>query len=115
MTIVALERVLFVNPLGDMGDRNIQGQTTIISNEAWLLEADFHHGKIGDVVAYQNKNQHDKGAEPRWEWYAAIPTANIKQYRLAGTLPAPVTLSHGEPQATPAPSPAHAGGSSAKS
>lgn len=102
MTTIALDRVSLVHPLGDMGDRSIQGISTVIASETWHIEADYHHGSVGDVTLYLNKNQHAKDALPHWEWYGAVPTANIKAYRLAGVLPSPAALPSvdGESQAT---------------
>lgn len=83
MTVQALARVALIHPLGDMGDRQIQGLSTVIANEEWHIEADYHRGTIGDVTLYRNTCVHIKGAKATWEWYAAIPVANIKVYRLA--------------------------------
>lgn len=88
--IVPLARVLFLHPLPDFGDRAHQGLSTVISNEEWHIETDLHHGRISDVVIYRNKNHHamsKPGVKADWEWYAGIPTANIKGYRLGGVLP----------------------------
>ena len=41
-----------------------------------------HHGRIGDVQVYRNTNFPRK-EDANWQWYAAVPTANIKAYRLA--------------------------------
>jgi hypothetical protein len=84
-----------------MGDRTVQGITTLIANEEWQLDTDYHRGSIGDVIVFRNTNVHAKGVEPNWEWYAAIPTANIKAYRLAGELPG---LTDGESQTQNPPS-----------
>ncbi len=91
MTTVALDRVQLVHPLGDMGDRNIQGISTAIAGDSWYLEADYHHGSIGDVNLYINTSAHVKDSTPTWKWYAAIPTANIKAYRIANGDPTPQT------------------------
>lgn len=86
-------------------------QTVCIANDEWHIEADFHHGNVGDVTLYRNTNVHVRGTPSNWEWYAAIPTANIKSYRMAGVLPSPSTKAtpvepqaeqqHGEPKAAP--------------
>jgi hypothetical protein len=97
--ITALSRVSFVSPLGDQGDRNIILQTLCIANEEWHIEADVHHGQIGDVHLYRNKNHHTKNADAEWQWYAAVPTANIKSYGLAGEQPEAKLLPNGESKA----------------
>jgi hypothetical protein len=94
MATVKLERVSLVNPMGDMGDRTIQGISTFIVGDEWQLEADFHRGTIGDVSVYRN-TAYPKGSEPTWQWYAGIPTANIKTYRLSE----PPKYDHGESKA----------------
>lgn len=116
MTIIALERVALINPVPDMGDRNIQGISTPISNAEWLLEADFSNGSIGDVTLYRNTSVNTKGAEPTWEWFAGIPAANIKAYKLAGELPKPATVkaSNGESQAKNPTAGAQGAGTAAK-
>lgn len=91
MATVALERVSLIHPLGDQGDRQVQGISTPISNEEWFIEADLHHGSIGDVTLYRNMTYPQK-IPPTWKWYAAIPTANIKSYRVAGELHGPGTI-----------------------
>lgn len=101
--IRALARVAFVNPLGDQGDRTVMLSTLCIANDEWHLEADFHHGNIGDVILYRNIDVNVKGAPANWQWYAAIPTANIKSYKLAGEMAPPsavaVEASHAEQKA----------------
>ncbi len=95
MATIALERVSLLNPLGDQGDRQIQGISTPIANDEWYLEADFHHGSIGDVTLFRN-TVYPRKEKPIWKWYAAIPTANIKSYRIAGKLPGPGTIDEPE-------------------
>jgi hypothetical protein len=92
MTIQALDRVALVHPLPDMGNRDIQGITTLIANREWQMVADYQRGTLGDVTIFRNTNvfaKNDDGSdkEPNWQWYAAVPTANIKSYRLGGDLP----------------------------
>lgn len=107
MSIVALARIALVNALPDFGDRNIQGLSTVIKNDEWHLETDFHHGSIGDVTLYHNKNFHVRGEAPRWEWYAAIPTANIKGYRLEGEVPPPSAMESDAESEAESPAQAH--------
>ena len=100
MAIVALKRVNFVEPLGSLGNSNdssTMAMSTAIASAEWLLEADFHHGTVGDVSLYRNINVLVKGAPTVWEWYAGIPTANIKAYTLIDP-PGPSTH---EPEAAP--------------
>lgn len=118
MTIVALERIALVNALGDMGDRQQQGLSTVIRGNHWHIEANYHHGAIGDANVYQNTNANTRDAEPNWKWYAAIPTANIKAYQLVDA-PPPSALTHteanGQPQTTTPANRAQGSGASAKS
>jgi hypothetical protein len=86
MATAKLDRVSLVHPMGDMGDRQIQGISTFIAGSEWQMETDFHRGTIGDVSVYRNMSFPNAG-DPNWQWYAGIPTANIKTYRLAGVLP----------------------------
>jgi hypothetical protein len=116
MTIVALERIALINALGDMGDRQQQGLSTVIRGNEWHIEANYHNGALGDAIVYQNKNANVKGAEPNWKWYAAIPAANIKAYQLAGDAPSPSAVTtNGQPQATNTTSRAQGSNASAKS
>lgn len=96
MANVRLDRVTLVHPMGDMGDRAIQGISTFIESDEWRMEANFHHGSVGDVSVFRNTS-FPSPVEPTWKWYAGVPTANIKTYRLAENLPELTT--YGEPKA----------------
>jgi hypothetical protein len=105
MATVALKRVNFVSPLGALGannDSSTMAMSTAIASAEWLIEADYHHGTVGDVSLYRNINLTIKDAKPEWQWYAGIPTANIKAYTLIEP-PLPSTLKSDEPEATPPP------------
>lgn len=115
MTLIALARVNYVQAIGDVGDRTNLGMSTAISNEEWHIEAPYENGSIGDVRVYRNTSVHIKGATANWQWYTAIPTANIKAYSPADP-PVATTLPDGKPKAQTAPARSAAGaGAGAKS
>jgi hypothetical protein len=99
MPIVALTRVNFANPPGDLGNRLTMAMSTCISNDEWHIEADYTNGAIGDVSLYRNTKATTPKEPPNWVWYGAIPTANIKGYTIK-TPPAPSAAYTNEPQAT---------------
>ena len=80
--IVTLERVTLIHPLGDLGDRNIQGISTAIESNDWHIEAVMRDGEARDVLLYRNIVSHIKDAEPDWRYHCSIPTANIKAFKL---------------------------------
>lgn len=104
MPIVALNRVNCRDALGDLGDRYSSNiQSCVIANEEWHIEANYHFGSIGDVSVYRNMNANKKNLPDNWQWYGAIPTANIKSYSLMepAAPQALPTATPVEPQAAP--------------
>lgn len=95
-----LQQVWLVNAIGI--DRTALSMSSPMSAGEFHLEADYHQGRISDVNIYRDTN-HGKTGEPNWEWYAGVPTANIKSYTLAGDRPPPVALDKpdAEPEAPP--------------
>ncbi len=99
MAVTRLERVTLIHPIGDMGDRLVQGLSTLISSNEWHVEADFHQGNIKDVVAFHNRYHTRTEEPPRWELFCSIPAANIKAYKVEGS--AQPQAAHQKPQAVP--------------
>ncbi len=89
--ITTLERVSLIQPLGDMGDRNIQGISTAIKSDTWHLEADVSDNSIRDVQLFRNHNEHSKDLPADWRYHCTVPAANIKAYRLL-TAPKPTQI-----------------------
>jgi hypothetical protein len=90
--IVTLARVALIHPLGDMGDRNIQGLSTLIASDEWHIEAFLRRdASVGDVRVYRNINSNinrrDRTTKPDWRFFTAVPTSNIKGYVLEGNPP----------------------------
>lgn len=97
MAIVALSRVNLKDSIGDLGDRyNVAIQSCVIADSEWHIEGEYTNGTLGDVSIYRNVSREES---PNWQWYGAIPAANIKSYSLF-TPPAPKALPSNEPQAT---------------
>lgn len=81
MPIVALKFANFRDPVA-IDRYSTEISTCAIASDEWHLEANYHFGSIGDVSLYRNTNVRAPGSPPNWQWYGAIPTANIKSYSL---------------------------------
>jgi hypothetical protein len=95
MPIVALKIAHFKEP-ASLERYNTDIQSCAMASEEWHLEANYHFGSIGDVSLYRNTNANKRDADKNplpanWQWYGAIPTANIKSYSLVEP-PAPQAL-----------------------
>lgn len=79
MSVQPLRKASLVNPVSF--DRNSQGNSTVIANDEFYVEANITAGCISDVNIYINRNHAAKTA-PNWQWYGAVPAGNIKSYEL---------------------------------
>lgn len=108
MSMITLSQVWLVTAIGPTRG---QALSSLIAGNEFLLEADYHHGHLSDVVAYRNENSGHPDMAPEWKWFVGIPIANVKAYTIAGELPQPASLSgSGKQEASlKAPGPAKAG------